>query len=136
MREPGYTSGMIEESGITIAPGWSAYESYDHVELSAPGIAPSPYHPDRDELFPSGLSFELKAPFTSDHIAEQLVAALAAGALHEGLEWILVEGRRLAEPHPPEENLLGEDNLWDWLVGEIVTLVREYRKRYPMKVDQ
>jgi hypothetical protein len=129
------TSGKIEEAGVTLAPGWVAYENYDHVELSAPGIAPCPYDPKREQLFPSGLAFDLEEPHTPDHIAEQLVAALAVGALHEGIEWVHINGDRLAEPHPADEHE-ESGGLWDWLMSEMVPIVQEYRKRYPLERDQ
>jgi hypothetical protein len=116
----------IEDLKITVAPTWSAQQTQNHMDLETPGLATSPYDDGHgDDIFPGGLSFQFAEPYTPDHVAEQIVAALAASGLHEGLEWVMIDGERLAEPHP-----MNEDEMWDWLMERMTALVQEYRERY------
>lgn len=134
----------IEAMGITVAPGWEVYANSwrregkrpargdVHITMRAPGIAPCPYGiTPPDHLFPSGLDIECQARASVDPkvMARSIIAALAVGALHEGLEWVMVDGQRLAEPHPDYNN--NDPQVWDWLYDRMMRLISDYEKRWP-----
>lgn len=120
-------AALFNGGPIEVPACWSLDVWNDFVDLRTPGAAPDQYDEARDELFPGGLMFNLNPRYDrADLVAEQIVAGFAVGAFHEGLECVKVSGRRLAEPHPKFE---GE--MWDWLMSEMHSLVRRYRKRWP-----
>lgn len=134
----------VDGTAVTIAPTWSVraerYQDDDprvngrvhHVELIQPGIGPSPYGEDAEstdsaDFFQGGLSFDPAGDCRDDVIlASNLIAASAVCGFHEALEWVQVDGRRLGEPHP-----VPEDEMWDWLMEQMLDVLARYRKKWP-----
>lgn len=122
---------------VTVAPNWW-YEIHDYsqpgLSLHQPGIAPDSapdsLH-DEEEMFPGGVSnlyiTRRVSDGRDDHgLAVELVTLTALAALHEGLEWVRVDGEQLAEPHP-----VNESEMWEWLQRRVRRVVKDYIKTFP-----
>jgi hypothetical protein len=97
-----------------------------YLELTSDFRRPNAYPGDR-ATFPHGISLDFKHDLTDPHtLARAFVVAETIQALHEALEWVTVDGHRIADPHPVDE-----DHVWDWLVTEVGRLVDTYAQRWP-----
>lgn len=84
------------------------------------------------DTFPHGISLEFGRDITApEDTAHALVVADTIQAFHEALEWVTVDGQRLADPHPERE-----DDMWDWLVTQISRVAHEYAQRWPAPANR
>ena len=54
------------------------------------------------------------------------MVAATVSAVHEAIEWTTVDGKRLMDPHPYDE-----DNAWAFLVERVTKMLVDYQKEYP-----
>jgi hypothetical protein len=95
---------------VTVAPGWKAGTAIWSDELTTlsvdlPPWAPDAYHPS-DTLFPGGiydLEIDPEAATDPHRLAVEIVTLIGLTAVHEALEWVRVDGLRLADPHPDDD---------------------------------
>ena len=59
-----------------------------------------------------------------------MVAADVVDRFHEAIEFIAVDGKRLAEPHPDPAN--GDSEAMEWMADHFLALVKDYARRYPV----
>ena len=58
---------------------------------------------DKPGTVPGGVCVNLPYPPSNDtELAQDLVVAKMSQALHEGLEWVKVGGKRIGNPHPQD----------------------------------
>lgn len=141
-----YDTEDLAAAGVTLAPGWDVEicpptrnDRYAHITIHTLGIAPEAYDTptaalwgtDERGLFPGGLAADVPGPHTPESWAVHLVASLAVAGLHEALEWVKVDGRRLADPHPQDE-----EEMWEWVIRQATCLVRDYMNRYPAEGER
>lgn len=62
---------------------------------------------------------------TVEQAAVAAATAILSTVFHEVFEWVTVDGRRLADPHP-----VGDQN-WRWTQDAIRGLVEEYIVKFP-----
>lgn len=67
---------------------------------------------------------------TAIDAARHVAAAALAATLHEALEWVTVDGRRLADPHPSIGHGEGEDQ-WTWMLDRMLDVLDEYEAKWP-----
>jgi hypothetical protein len=79
------------------------------------------------------INLEFKRSRTPRQLAENVVVALVVQQLHEALEWVKVDGERLADPHPEnrDEDPADLDELWNTLCSDVRRVLRRYARRYP-----
>lgn len=65
---------------------------------------------------------------TVEEVARDVVTAYAISEFHEGLEFVKVDGQRLAEPHPDP----GEEEHWAWLVRRMSRVTKDYCETWPV----
>lgn len=68
-------------------------------------------------------------------VARALIVTETIQALHEAMEWVTVDGRRLADPHPVTEDGREDNAMWDWLVEQVGGVLDAYAARYPLPAD-
>jgi hypothetical protein len=85
---------------------------------------------DTDEwVVPGGVCVNLPyCPEDNIELAQNLVAAKMFEALHEGLEWIRVDGERLADPHPEDYASMEKE-----VFTQCLEVVRRYLSRHPLQ---
>lgn len=117
----------------------------DHLTISSDFKRPNAYldgsREDRHRFQYQQHSIGLQFPHDLEHgpperLAKAMVVAETIQAFHEALEWTKVDGRRLADPHPPVggDPERGEDyQMWDWLVTELGALLDTYIERWPAR---
>lgn len=124
---------------IRLPPGFDAFVSevsYGdpnkvHVDMSAThDVENAFYDPDNrhsPERWGDGITLNVPTPTNDRDLAISLATCRAVSEFHETLEWVMVNGERLADGHPEDE---GE--MWDWLADKIRNLYLEYIERYPL----
>jgi hypothetical protein len=129
--------GSMETSvhpSVTLAPGWDAgvalFGGYTTLTIECPGIAPDAMCPTASTVFPGGIhDMEVDPSLLGDDraLVIEIVTLLGAAQVHEALEWVRVDGRRICEPHPDDDG-----PTWDLFVTGIRQLVREFVATYPL----
>lgn len=64
---------------------------------------------------------------TVENYAESVTAALIASEIHEVFEFVKLDGKPIADPHPSNQ----EAEMINWLYSEALKIVRKYKSRYP-----
>jgi len=89
-----------------------------------------------DVVDPDGFGFpgDIVLPFPRREwlggVALDAITAVAVRALHEGFEWVKVDGQRMATPHPEGD---AEEESWQFLTDAIGKVVKEYAERWPVE---
>lgn len=118
-------------------PKWSATVVFGSAKDSHPflqlGTGDDWYNAYRDEVQPgaNGGCMRLDAG-SAEESAKELIAMMALWGFHEALEFIKLDGERLANPHP-EYAGDGDEEMFDWLKGKMLEVLEEYMQRYPKK---
>lgn len=110
-------------------------DTSSHVNLSSDHRVPNAYREELGrrfhgrETFPHGIDLEVPEQLDSPAaVARALTIADISQHVHETLEWVKVDGRRLADPHPGGDS---EDAMWDWLTEQVADLIDAYAARWP-----
>lgn len=95
------------------------------------------------ESFPNSVTVETPVRDNDRDIALDFIAISLAQHLHELLEWVQVDGKRIALPHPensmvtdliPDRDANGKIDAWgywDWSITKMRSVVNAYCRRYP-----
>lgn len=114
--QPGFSAAVHEGAGIDVSSLEDVKDAYD---------------PKGKRTFPNSIYLDLGIDLpTHESVAVEIWAARAVSEFHEILEFIEVDGQRLAEPHPGGWT---ETEMWAWLHECMSALATEYIKRYPIE---
>jgi hypothetical protein len=121
--------------GISLPPEitavWAEADEHDagyHLLLSA---ADQPDVEVEGELVAGGVSAYIPdTPRSRNGLAVDIMTALTVRAFHEAVEWVKVDGLRLANPHPE-----ATDYMWEWLASRLREVVEEYINAFPGQTD-
>lgn len=116
---------------IQMQPGFSAEALPGHVDIWCEDEIQNAYG--EDFGFPNGISLDTPERKTELAIAIDLWAARAVSEFHEILEFTLLDGERLADPHPGGVDSPEEGEMWEWLFNRVRRLATDYIRRYPAK---
>ena len=117
---------------MTVAPGWRAEATVQgehlNVFVAIPGIAP-PVKGDPEDVFPGSTSVLIDHQASATEYAVAIVATIAMISMHDAIEWVRVDGERLATPHHTDPNC--DTQLWQDTFIELCTVVRSVMERSP-----
>jgi len=111
---------------IKLQPGFGAEVYPGHVDVFCENDVPDAYGSCFG--FPNGISLDVPKRESEIDIAIDLWAARATSEFHEILEFMQLNGERLAIPHPKPE-----EEMWKWVYGRMRRLAVDYMKRYPIE---
>lgn len=57
--------------------------------------------------------------------ARAVIAGTLAATFHEAIEWVTVDGQRVANPHP------AGDKQWEWVMERMLEIVDNYADKWP-----
>ena len=136
------------EPDIRLPPGFSANvhswregAEKTHYSLDSDNSVPNSYYepgsdsyPERQEEWGDGIELEMPPPKDDLDLAAALITMRATSEFHEAFEWITLNGKHLADPHPDADSSKPNGvrwECWDWLSTEMRSLVDRYIERYP-----
>lgn len=110
---------------------------FTHLSLRSSFRRPNAYAdtvPGAPGSFPHGIELEFGRDLRDPvELAKALVVAETTQAFHEALEWVTVDGRRVADPHPQGDDGAERYEMWDWLRAQLDDVLGRYRERYPAR---
>ena len=135
---PGRVLSAYEEDeklydGIQLAPEWSAHINKEHIELSQPGIAPDAADPQPGVMFPGGITLDMPRrkgdpeQLSPLDACKAVIVATSVAAMHEALEWVTLDGKQLAIPHPYDEEFM-----WAWMTEQMLKTLNSYIENWPL----
>jgi hypothetical protein len=103
---------------------------------------------DTEETIRNYVTAETRTPDSDIELAIDFIAIFLSWQLHEMFEWVKVDGKRIASPHPetwskteliPDKTPNGEIDkfgYWNWSIDELRKVVKSYCQRYPTKNEE
>ena len=118
---------------LTLAPGYSAEVICDDdkgcIEIFAANDVLNAYDDSMHPTFPDGIRLEIDPPQSEMEVAMACWVAKAVSDFHEAMEFTMLDGKRLADPHPAGH----EEEMWGWLYARMHALAWEYVRRWPIE---